>query len=186
MQTARNAFKGQLIKTNKKMFKNFLDFLKSQPKKDKEGLGLKGIITMRHYRGGKLLSEEVFYNTITDMGKDQVAGLINGQRTGAFTRIGLGTSETAAAAGDITLKAEMAAGTSLARAAATCTQVTTDVTNDTARLLHTFTATAGYTIKECGLFNSASGGRILGRKTFAGKALADTDTLQIDYKIDVD
>ena len=146
---------------------------------------LRGIITLRHTRNGLILSEERFVNTVTNMGIDQVAGLINATRTGAFTRLALGTSEVQAAVGDIALKAEIAAG-SLARAAATASQTTTDTTNDTARLLHTWTATASYTVKECGIVNSASGGRILGRKTFAGKALANGDTIQVSYSIDVD
>lgn len=149
------------------------------------GLKLHGRLVLRHERGGVILSEESFTNTITNMGLDQVAGLINGARATQFTRLALGTSETAAAVGDIALKSEISGG-SLARAAATCTQITTDTTNDTAYLVHSWSATASYTVKECGVVNSASGGRILGRKTFTGKAMASGDTLTVYYAIDCD
>ena len=146
---------------------------------------LKGVVSLRHERNGVVLLEERFTNTITNMGRDQVAGLINATRTGVFTRLALGTSETAAAVGDIALKAEISGG-SLARASATATQITTDTTNDTAYLVHTFSSTGTYTVKECGIVNSASGGRLLGRKTFTGKAMVSGDTLTIYYGIDCD
>lgn len=147
---------------------------------------LKGYITLVHSRNGEILEKVSFHNTITNMGIDQVSGLINGTRATSFTRLALGTSETAAAAADTALKAEISAG-SLARASATCTQITTDTTNDTAYLVHSWTATASYTVKECGIVNTAtSGGRLLGRKTFAGKVMASGDTLTVYYAIDVD
>ena len=146
---------------------------------------LKGINKIVHSRNGEVLSEERFSNTITNMGLDQVAGLINATRTGAFTRLALGTSETAAAVGDIALKAEISGG-SLARASATATQITTDITNDTAYLVHSWSSTGSYTVKECGIVNSASGGRILGRKTFTGKVMTSGDTISIYYGIDID
>ena len=149
-------------------------------------LSLRGRLILRHYRGQVLLEEIKVSNTITNMGIDQVAGLINGARAGAFTRIALGTSGTQAAATDIALKAEISGG-SLARASATASQITTDTTNDTAKLLHTFSATANYTVKEVAVANSASGGRILGRTTnFTARALANGDSLQVSYSIDID
>ena len=148
-------------------------------------IGLHGYFNLRHFRGSELLDEIRLHNTITNMGMDEVAGLINGTRAGAFTKIAIGTSGTAAAATNTGLLTELAGG--MARAAATCTQVTTDVTNDTARLVHTFTATASYTIKEAGIFDTAtSGGRILARGTFTGKAMSSGDTLTVTYDIDVD
>ena len=152
----------------------------------KENIGLRGYFYIRHCRGNELLEEIKVHNTVTNVGKDEVAGLINGTRTGAFAYLSLGTSETAASATDTELKAAIAAG-SLARASATCTQVTTDVANDTAQLVHTFTATAGYGVKEAGIFDTAtSGGRMLARGTFAVKAMTNGDTLTVTYKIDVD
>ena len=147
---------------------------------------LRGEIVLCHFRNKLLISEQRISNTITTMGIDQVAGLINAARTGAFTRLALGTSGTAAVVGDIALKAEIAAG-SLARAAATCTQITTDTTNDSAYLVHSWSATASYTVKEVGIVNSASGGRTLGRTTnFTAVALGNGDALTCYYKVDVD
>ena len=152
----------------------------------KEKFTIGGYFKLRHYNAdGLLLEEETVKNTVTDMGKDEVAGLINGTRTGAFTYLAIGTSGTAASSANTGLLTELAGG--MARVSATCTQVTTDVTNDTARLVHTFSATASYTIQEAGIFDTAtSGGRILARGTFTGKAMSSGDTLTVTYDIDVD
>lgn len=160
-------------------------FPQPTPPEEKDYLGLTGTLCVKHYRQGILLAENNYKNTITNMGVDEVAGLINGQRTGAFTRIGLGTSGTQAGASNTALLAEISTG-SLARASTSCTQVTTDVTNDTAQLLHTWSATGSYTVKEAGIFDSASGGRILSRKTFTGYSVVSGDSFQINWKIDVD
>ncbi len=152
----------------------------------KGAIELRGHLILRHLKDGILLTEERFSNTVTDMGRDQVAGLINGTRTGAFSYIAVGTSGTAAAVGDIALKAEIAAG-SLARAASTTSQETTDTTNDTSKLLHSFSVTGSYTVKEVAIANSASGGRIFGRTTnFTAKAMSSGEELQVSYSIDVD
>jgi hypothetical protein len=153
---------------------------------NKEKFTLRGYFNLRHFDVyGNLLDETTIHNTVTDMGKDEVAGLINGTRTGAFTYLAIGTSGTAASAANTGLLVELAGG--MARASATCTQITTDVTNDTARLVHTFNATASYTVQEAGIFDTAtSGGRILARGTFTGKAMSSGDTLTVTYDIDVD
>jgi hypothetical protein len=153
---------------------------------NKEKFTLRGYFNLRHFDVyGNLLDETTIHNTVTDMGKDEVAGLINGTRTGAFTYLAIGTSGTAASAANTGLLAELAGG--MARASATCTQITTDVTNDTARLVHTFNATASYTVQEAGIFDTpTSGGRILARGTFTGKAMSSGDTLTVTYDIDVD
>ena len=153
---------------------------------NKENIGLHGYFTLRHLRNDVLLEEITLHNTVTNTGKDEVAGLINETRTGGFKWISLGTSETAAGVTDTALKAAISSG-SLTRASASTSQVTTDVTNDTAQLVHTFTATASYTVKEAGIFDTAtSGGRMLARGTFTGKAMTNGDTLTVTYKIDVD
>lgn len=144
-----------------------------------------GKFTISHIRNGEVLEQVVIENTVTNNGIDSAAGLIGGLKTTGFTYLGIGTSETAAAAADTDLKAGITAG-SLNRAASTTTQVTTDTTNDTVQLLHTWTATASYTIKEAGIFDTASSGVLLARGTFTGKALAANDTLQVKYQIDVD
>jgi len=146
---------------------------------------LTGHLTIKHSRNGEVLSEVSFHNTITNMGIDQVAGLINGTRDTAFTYLRLGTSEVQASATQTDLLAGITAG-SLSPAAATATQITTDTTNDTSYLVHSWAATASYGVKECAIATSATGGRILGRKTFSAKNMSSGDTLTVYYGIDVD
>ena len=149
-------------------------------------LNIGGKIHLIHKRNGVVLSEETISNTITTAGKAEVAGLINESRAGGFKYIAVGDSGTEASSADTALANEIT-GAGLARVEATCTRVTTDDTNDTAQLLHTFTATATQTVKEVGIFDTpTSGGTMLGRHTFTAKNMEANDTLQITYKIDVD
>ena len=148
-------------------------------------LNLSGRIGIRHIRDGKTLSYEEVDNTVTATGKAEVAGLINEVTSIGFKWIAIGSSSTAAASANTALAAELTTG-GLSRAAATCTRVTTDDTDDTAQLVHTFTATATLTVQEAGIFDSASGGIMLGRQTFAAKNMESADTLAITYKVDVD
>jgi len=150
-------------------------------------LTLKGRFRIRHYRDGELLSEEWVDNTVTKTGKAEVAGLINEATSGGFKWIALDSSATAATADDTGLASEITAN-GLGRAAATCTRVTTDDTNDTAQLVHTWTATGAQTVQGAGIFDtsSAASGIMLARQTFTAKNLAANDTLELTYKIDVD
>ena len=149
-------------------------------------LTLRGTIRLVHKRGEEVLSEETFNNTVTSAGKAEVAGLINEARAGGFKYIALGSSSTVALASDTALATEITAA-GLARVEATCSRMTTDDTNDTAKLLHTFTATATQAVQEVGVFDTpTSSGTMLGRHTFTAKNMESADTLQIDYRFDVD
>jgi len=126
-------------------------------------------------------------NTTCNEGKAATAGLINGQVSNNFQWIALGDSSSAAAVGDSLLTNEITAA-GLGRASATTSRVTTDVTNDTAQLVHTFTATASQTVKESGVFDTSSAdtGSILAHQTFAAKNMAANDTLSATWKVDID
>jgi len=145
---------------------------------------LKGQFNIRHIRSGKILSEETIDNTITTVGIREVAGLINEVTSGGFKWIGLGSSSTSALAADTDLKAVISAA-GLARAAATCTRTITTTANDTAQLVHTFTATNTQAVKEAAIFDAASSGIMLARQTFTAKNMENTDTLQVTYKVKV-
>jgi len=145
---------------------------------------LKGKFIIRHFRNGQLLSEEEIDNTVTNAGKAEVAGLINEVTSGGFKWLAVGSSSTAASASDTGLASEITAN-GLGRAAATCSRVTTTVTNDTAQLVHTWTATGTQTVKEAGLFDTstANQGNMLARQTFSAKNMENNDTLELTYKV---
>jgi hypothetical protein len=151
----------------------------------KGAIGVSGKVRLLHKRGEKVISDDTFCNTITTAGIAEVAGLINGSRTGAFTYLALGDSGTEATAADTALTNEITAA-GLARVAATCTRTITDTANDTAQLLHTFTATNTQAVREVGIFDSAAVGIMLGHHTFPVKNMEEDDVLQITYKVDVD
>ncbi len=127
----------------------------------------------------------VIENLVVDAGKAAVAGLINGVITNFFEHIAIGTGAVAPAAGDTALGAEITTGGG-ARAAGTTSRVTTDVTNDTAQIVLTFSFTASFAVTESGVFDSAAAGTMLARQTFSAINVVSGDSLQITWKIDVD
>jgi len=136
---------------------------------------------------GKFVDSMVISNLVTTAGVAGIAARINGTGTpAAFTYIGLGTGTTGAADADTQLETE-ATESGGARAAATCTVVTTGTAGDTAQLVNTFNFTTGasYAITESGVLNAASTGTLLARQVFAAINVASGDSLAVTWKFDV-
>jgi len=113
-------------------------------------------------------------------GMAEVAGLILADVGGtAFDYIAIGTGTTAPTADDTALENEVK------RKAAVGSRITTAFTNDTAKLVTTFssadTLSGTHNITEIGVFNASSGGVMLLRKTFTAKSVNwdDGDTLEV-------
>ena len=138
-------------------------------------------LEIKHIRNQKVIEEKVIENElediITNVGKAQVAGLINGVVTTPFQYIAIGTGTTPESATDTALQNE------IMRALATCSRVTTNVTNDTAQLVYTFTFTASYAITESGVFDASTGGNMLCRRVFSAVNVVSGDSLQVTWKI---
>lgn len=125
-------------------------------------------------------------NLVVNAGLAGVASRINGAGGEAtFTYIAIGIGVTAANATDTTLQSEITTGGG-SRANATASRVTTDVTNDTAQLQHTFNFTATFAVTESGVLNAAAAGTLLARQVFSAINVANGDSLQVTWKFDVD
>lgn len=128
-------------------------------------------------------------NLVPTAGKAGVASRINGAGAEAlFDKIGWGTGVVAPGAGDTTLGTEVTASGSAASgvhvvSAATASRVTTTVTNDTAQLVGTVTATGTIAITESGVFNAATNGTLLARQTFTVINVVSGDSIQFTWKI---
>lgn len=128
----------------------------------------------------------VISNLVTNAGKAGVASRINGAGSeAAFTYIAVGTGTTAAALGDTTLETEIT-DSGLARASATASRVTTDVTNDSARLVYSFSVSGTKAVTESGVLNAGASGVLLARQTFSAVNVVNGDTLQVTWTFDVD
>jgi len=135
-----------------------------------------GTLTIKHYRRGKLIEIRHIRNLLTNVGLAEMAGLWIGLGT-AFGYIAIGTGTTPAAETDTALATETH------RAAATVSQDTTTVTDDTAKLVATFSFTASYSITESGVFNASTGGDLLCRAVFSAISVVDGDSLEFTWKI---
>lgn len=143
------------------------------------GIRIEGITGS--WSNGMLIS-----NLVTDAGKAGVASRINGSGgEAAFTYIAVGTGTTAAAAGNTALETEIT-DSGLARANSTASRVTTDVTNDTARLVNTFSVTGTKAVTESGVLNAGASGVLLARQVFSAVNVVNGDSLQVTWNIDVD
>lgn len=138
------------------------------------------------YITGRWDNSKTLANLIPTAGKAGVASRINGDGSeAAFTYLAVGIGTTAAAAGDTALESEIT-DSGLERAAATCSRVTTDVTNDTAQLVKSWSVTGTKAVTEAGALNAAAEGTLLGRQVFSAINVVSGDTLQVTYKFDVD
>lgn len=149
----------------------------------KDTLKLKGLISLKVTdKDGNLKDERLIKNIITNAGLAQIALLAGDASAVPFTYLALGTGTTAAAATDTALETESSAS-GLERAAATVSRVTTTVSNDTLQLAKTFTSGATAAITECGIFNDASAGTMLGHQVFSAANVVSGDSIALTYKV---
>jgi hypothetical protein len=93
------------------------------------------------------------HNLITNVGHAGANGRMSNQGSfSPFINLALGTGALSASATDMALEIE-ATGNGSNRVAATASQVTTTVTNDTTQLVHTWTFTGSFAITEEGIFD---------------------------------
>jgi len=148
----------------------------------KLGLGLPKI----KFLFGMWRNEMVISNLVTNAGMAGVASRINGADSEAqFDYIAIGIGATAANVTDTALDSEITTNGG-ERALSTTSRVTTDVTDDTAQNLHTWTFTGSFAVVESGVFNHASVGVLLARQVFSAINVASGDSLQITWQFDVD
>ena len=129
---------------------------------------------------GKVKSRYIAIDALTNVGKAQIAGLINGVVTTPFKYIAIGTGTTAASSSDTALENETH------RALGTTSRETTNVSNDTAVVQATFSggwASGGEDISESGLFDASTGGNMLCRDTFTARHLEGDDELTVTWKV---
>lgn len=135
---------------------------------------------------GSFKTEMRMANLITTTGKAGVASRINGSgAAAAFTYLAIGIGTTAANVADTTLQSEITTAGG-ERAAATASLQTTDTTDDTARLVKTWTFTGTFAVTEAGALNAASAGVLLNRQVFTAVNVVSGDSLQLTVDIDVD
>jgi hypothetical protein len=94
--------------------------------------------------------------------------------------IGIGTQGTPATA--TALASEITTGGG-SRGAATASQVTTTVTNDTTQLVKTWTFTSSFAVtEECIIDNASSGGNMMAYQSFSAVNVVSTDQLTVTHK----
>lgn len=131
---------------------------------------------------GMWVGEMSVANLITNAGIAAIAGRINGHGwLNAFTYIALGTGTTAANVADTTLEAELSTS-GLARANGTVDRETDTVTNDTASITYTWTASGSAAVTESGVLNAASDGILLNRQVFSAVNLVNGNSFQVTHK----
>lgn len=151
--------------------------------KIKDKMGVRGRIDFKITHKDGSVDEWSIDNLITSAGKAAIAGLVgNTGAITAFSYIAVGTSTTAPSAGQTALIGEIVTN-GLSRASASVSRTTTTVTNDTLTLTKTFTVTGSSTVEECGIFNAASVGIMLGRALTTTKPVVNGDLLAITYNI---
>jgi outer membrane protein assembly factor BamB len=125
---------------------------------------------------GKVKEEHQFKNLVVTVGKNFVASRMVGTASAVMSHMAVGSNNTAAAAGDTALGAE------LGRVALSTSVATTNVVTYTA----TFPAGTGTgAIVEAGIFNASSAGTMLCRTVFAVVNKGVDDALSITWTITI-
>ena len=140
-------------------------------------------LVFRH-KDGTIFAEIDKPNTVTTVGKQLLAKLVVADvgETGVdYIAIGVGTPSATALGSESTTNG----GTRRGAANVTGTNETTTLTGDTAQWVTTFTFTGALVLTEAGLFNGAGADTMLASQSFGAVTTADTDTLQITWKVKV-
>lgn len=130
-------------------------------------------------KDGNIKDQRTFPNLIVTTGKSYITSRIASNATSVIGWIAIGTSSTAAAAGQTALQ-----GTELFRAATTVS----GGTPSTSTVLYETTYGPGQgtgTIQEAGLFNAAAAGTMLARTTFAPISKGASDSLNVSWTVTV-
>lgn len=140
---------------------------------NRDSIAIRGIITSV-LRGpdGRIKDRSVDKNIVTNVGRAAIIDRLQGNTPAVPSYLGIGTSNTAAAANQTTMVAEVA------RALGTLSQP--DAYTD--RLVYNFPAGTGTgTIVEVARFNAAAAGDMYGRGIISPKIKEAGDTLEITY-----
>ena len=144
----------------------------------KNKVKLQGFVRLQIKENGKIIDDTGFIkNGLTNAAR---ANLTANPITD-FDYLAVGTDDTAFAATQTALVAEVTTD-GLARAQATASQETTNVTDDTYQLTKTFNAVGTVSVEEGGAFNADSGGTMLGRALTTTKTVINGQQLIVTYK----
>jgi len=147
-----------------------------------------GYVKIRIERANGDVVEETVKNTVVNIGKAQVAGLIGGLVTTPFTYVAIGTDNGSTLALDAT---NTGLGAEVKRKSASVSRKTKTVTDDTLVLEATFSnadgLTGSQTIQEAGVFDANTGGNMLSRALIGPYTMNwdNGDALTITWEIQV-
>ena len=131
---------------------------------------------------GKTRDISEIKNLVVTAGKGLITSRLGSSGSAAATYVAVGTSSTAASAGQTALVAEIT-DSGLERAAATVSQATITTTNDTYQAVYTWTASGSKTVEEVGVFNAASSGSMLSRAVTGTKSVVSGETIVLTYRL---
>ena len=145
-----------------------------------ENLNPTGMVTISHFNSdGDLINKFQVPNLVVTSGKNYIASRIKDTTFTAMTHMAIGTSSTAASAGDSTLVSEGG------RVSLSATTVSTNTITYTA----TFPAGTGTStspgVQEAGILNGSTGGTLLCRTVFPSVAKAAGDSIAITWVVTV-
>lgn len=154
-----------------------------------DGFALQGKVDMVLYDElGNIKAERHIDNLIVNAGIEGVAYRIaphDGSTTPSapYNYIALGTSDTAVAAGDNALSAELPTGATYAREQDSTAIYSTSSGNKLILSVVFGPGEGTGTLRESGIFNASTGGNMLARQTFDPVTKAANDTLTVTWTI---
>lgn len=143
-----------------------------------ETLVIKGRLNVKHERGGVILCDETYNNTVTTVGKGWIVDVLQEIDSAGdalkWHQSGVGT--TAAAVGNTNLGSGI-----YSRTSGTQTESASAVYRSVATISYTGTRS----ITEWGIFTTSTSGVMVARKTFSQKDVSSGDSIQFTWDLTV-
>jgi len=173
----------ELINKTIEKYKKWIKMIKS--KGISNNVGVRGYLVAKAYHGkpktGKLFAVRGVKNLIVTAGLGEIAKLVGYNLNGtSFRYIQAGTGTTAATAGDTDIETKEGA-----KVAATVTNETTTVTDDTIRFVATISFTSSKAITEAAITNNSADatGELLARQVFSAINVNNGDSIEFTWDV---
>ena len=146
---------------------------------------VKGSVLIEHFRNGKLIDKREDHNLIQTIGIEHLGDYLTATYTGSYNWIGIGIGASGDNIALAALESEILEDGTAGTTHHVCSSRTSTAGVCEFVALFNMTNVVTKAVTECGLFDAASVGNILARKTFAAINLIATDSIQITWTITI-
>ena len=136
---------------------------------------IKGVVSLKVLRNGEIVHKDEGRNLVTQVGKNRAAANFESATGVHPTHIALGSGASPPDESNTVLDSEIAGSRTAASSS--------DANGDLVELAFSVTGTAGWIMRELGIFTAAAGGELLSRFLTQEFAFQTGDTLEVSWSL---